>query len=70
MPDANDATRRPKIEYVIFDMDGDVCFPPSCRRIPGRSYSDAGLLIDSERVYTDVTSASHPSDGGTEQSRS
>jgi hypothetical protein len=44
-----------KIEYVIFDMDGtpdqSLLIRPTLRQS-----IHAGLMIDSERVYTDVTS--------------
>ena len=54
-----ETTQRPKIEYVIFDMDGKIqvlsfCNDSSVRSLTVCAYT--GLLIDSERVYTDVTS--------------
>ena len=57
------SVQKTKIEYVIFDMDGEV--HPSAWQRHKRSLiclvgfvrrADVGLLIDSERVYTDVTS--------------
>ena len=45
-----------KIEYVIFDMDGKILVALTALL---RSLGDdirTGLMIDSERVYTEVTS--------------
>lgn len=50
----------PKVEYVLFDMDGARI--PSLQ-IPLVPFSPVclGLMIDSEKIYTDVTSQSHVS---------
>lgn len=40
-----------KIEYVLFDMDGN----HKCRKF-AEILIQAGLLIDSEKIYSDVTS--------------
>ena len=45
---------RPKVEYVIFDLDGDSMSDALYNiLLTGNSL---GLMIDSERVYTNVTS--------------
>ena len=45
---------RPKVEYVIFDLDGDSMTDALYNiLLTGNSL---GLMIDSERVYTNVTS--------------
>lgn len=46
-----------KIEYVLFDMDG-AQFAHQVNRHKVILVRDLGLLIDSERVYTEVTSTS------------
>jgi hypothetical protein len=44
-----------KIEYVIFDVDGAFNREFESERSV-TTHSFTGLMIDSERVYTDVTS--------------
>ena len=43
-----------KIQYVIFDMDGSS--PSFVTTRDDKTTLKTGLMIDSERVYTDVTS--------------
>ena len=56
---ASDSLIRPRIEYVIFDMDGTrITLPFSTRRLTTKVLQ-TGLLIDTESVYTQVTSTHH-----------
>ena len=48
--------RFPKIEYVLFDMDGKPVFIFYSRS--SAAYNATGLLIDSEKMYTLVVSES------------
>ena len=49
-----------QIQYVLFDMDGTFSRPT--QNSPILTQHVAGLMIDSERVYTDVTSTAFNTD--------
>jgi len=44
------------VEYVLFDMDGEFSSTYSHHFIQLFSCQCTGLMIDSEKIYTDVTS--------------